>query len=131
MRTILLYTVVVLIWGSTWFAIKLQLGVVPSQVSVAYRFALAALLLFAWCWVRRLRMKFTLREHLWLILQGITVFSSNYVLFYEAEKHLVSGSVAISFFLLVLFNILNNWLFFRVKPTYQIIAGALIGLFGI
>jgi drug/metabolite transporter (DMT)-like permease len=131
MKTILLYLVVVLIWGSTWFAIKLQLGAIPSQVSVAYRFALAALLLFAWSWVRRLRMKFTLREHVWLILQGITVFSSNYVLFYEAEKHLVSGGVAIVFSLLAVFNILNNWVFFRVKPTYQVIVGALLGLFGI
>jgi drug/metabolite transporter (DMT)-like permease len=131
MKTILLYTVVVLIWGSTWFGIKLQLGVVPSQVSVTYRFALAALLLFAWCWVRRLRMKFSLREHLWLMLQGLTVFSCNYALFYEAEQHLVSGSVAIIFSLLAVFNILNNWLFFRGKPTYQIIVGALIGLFGI
>jgi drug/metabolite transporter (DMT)-like permease len=120
MKTILLYTVVVLIWGSTWFAIKLQLGAVPSQVSVAYRFALAALLLFAWCWVRRLPVKFNLRAHLWLMLQGLTVFSCNYALFYEAEKHLVSGSVAIIFSLLAVFNILNNWLFFRVKPTYQI-----------
>jgi drug/metabolite transporter (DMT)-like permease len=131
MKTILLYAVVVLIWGSTWFAIKLQLGAVPSQVSVAYRFALAALLLFAWCWVRRLSMKFTLRQHIWLILQGITVFSTNYALFYEAEKHLVSGSVAIIFALLSAFNILNNWIFFRVKPTSQIIVGALLGLFGI
>src|SRR5215469_898197 len=131
MKTILLYIVVVLIWGSTWFAIKLQLGAIPSQVSVAYRFGLAALLLFGWCWVRRLRLKFAFREHLWLMLQGLTVFSSNYVLFYESEKHLVSGSVAIIFSLLAVFNILNNWIFFRVKPTYQIIVGALIGLFGI
>ncbi|MFY9987161.1 MAG: DMT family transporter, partial [Chthoniobacterales bacterium] len=131
MKTLLLYAVVVLIWGSTWFAIKLQLGSVPSQDSVAYRFALAALLLFAWCWIRRLRVKFTLRQHFWLVLQGITVFSSNYVLFYEAEKHLVSGSVAIIFSLLTVFNILNNWFFFRVKPTYQVIIGALLGLFGI
>ncbi|MBV8216620.1 MAG: EamA family transporter [Verrucomicrobia bacterium] len=131
MKTLLLYAVVVLIWGTTWFAIKLQLGATPSQVSVAYRFALAALLLFAWCWVRRLRVKFSLREHLWLMLQGLTVFSSNYVLFYESEKHLVSGSVAIVFSLLAVFNILNNWFFFKVKPTYQVITGALLGLFGI
>jgi drug/metabolite transporter (DMT)-like permease len=131
MKTLLLYIVVVLIWGSTWFAIKLQLGSIPSQISVAYRFALAALLLFAWCWIRRRRVNFSLREHLWLILQGITVFSSNYVLFYEAEEHLVSGSVAIIFSLLAVFNILNNWIFFRVKPTYQVIVGALLGLFGI
>src|ERR1700747_3671158 len=131
MKTILLYAVVVLVWCSTVVGIRLKLGVVSSQVSVAYRCGLAALLLFAWCWVRGLHMKFSLREHLWLMLQGLTVFSSNYALFYEAEKHLVSGSVAIIFSLLAVFNILNNWLFFKVKPTYQIIVGALIGLFGI
>ena len=131
MKTLFFYVVTVLIWGSTWFAIKLQLGSVPSQVSVAYRFALAALILFAWCWIRRLPLKFSFREHLWLMLQGITVFSTNYVLFYEAEKHLVSGSVAIIFSILVVFNILNNWFFFRVKPTYQVFGGAVLGLLGI
>jgi drug/metabolite transporter (DMT)-like permease len=131
MKTLFFYAVTVLIWGSTWFAIKLQLNSVPSQVSVAYRFALAALILFAWCWIRRLPLKFSFREHLWLMLQGITVFSTNYVLFYEAEKHLVSGSVAIIFSILVVFNILNNWFFFRVKPTYQVIGGAALGLLGI
>lgn len=131
MKTLFFYVVTVLIWGSTWFAIKLQLSSVPSQVSVAYRFALAALILFAWCWIRRLPLKFSFREHLWLMLQGITVFSTNYVLFYEAEKHLVSGSVAIIFSLLVVFNILNNWFFFRVKPTYQVFGGAVLGLLGI
>jgi drug/metabolite transporter (DMT)-like permease len=131
MKTLFFYAVTVLIWGSTWFAIKLQLSSVPSQVSVAYRFALAALILFAWCWIRRLPLKFSFRQHLWLMLQGITVFSTNYVLFYEAEKHLVSGSVAIIFSILVVFNILNNWFFFRVKPTYQVIGGAVLGLLGI
>ena len=131
MKTLFFYAVTVLIWGSTWFAIKLQLSSVPSQVSVAYRFALAALILFAWCWIRRLPLKFSFREHLWLMLQGITVFSTNYVLFYEAEKHLVSGSVAIIFSILVVFNILNNWFFFRVKPTYQVLGGAALGLLGI
>ncbi len=131
MKTLFFYAVTVVIWGSTWFAIKLQLQNVPSQVSVAYRFALAALILFAWCWIRRLPLRFSFRQHLWLMLQGIAVFSTNYVLFYEAEKHLVSGGVAIIFSVLVVFNILNNWFFFRVKPTYQVIAGAGLGLLGI
>jgi drug/metabolite transporter (DMT)-like permease len=131
MKTLFFYAVTVLIWGSTWFAIKLQLNGIPSQVSLAYRFALAALILFAWCWIRRLPLKFSFREHLWLMLQGITVFSTNYVLFYEAERHLVSGSVAIIFSTLVVFNILNNWFFFKAKPTYQVVGGAVLGLLGI
>jgi len=66
-----------------------------------------------------------------LILLGLMLFSVNYVLFYEAEKHLVSGSVAIIFSLLVVFNILNNWLFFGSRPDRRMIAGAILGLLGI
>ena len=42
-----LYVMTVLIWGTTWIALKLQLGVVAIPVSIVYRFGLAALVLFA------------------------------------------------------------------------------------
>ncbi len=42
-----LYLLTVLIWGTTWIAITWQLGLVPPEVSIVYRFALAALVLFA------------------------------------------------------------------------------------
>jgi hypothetical protein len=44
----LLYLVTVLIWGSTWLAIEFQLGVVPPEVSVFYRYLLASGILFGW-----------------------------------------------------------------------------------
>ena len=47
-----LYVLVVLIWGTTWIALKWQLGPVPIALSIAYRFGLAALLLFAWLGTR-------------------------------------------------------------------------------
>ena len=46
MRIALLYATVVLIWGSTWFAIEFQLGIVAPEVSLVYRYGLAAMLLF-------------------------------------------------------------------------------------
>ncbi len=131
MKNLFLYVLTVAIWGSTWYAITFQLNGIPTQVSVAYRFALATLLLFVWCWVRRLRLRFSVRDHLLLMLLGLTLFSINYVLFYEAEKHLVSGSVAIIFSLLVVFNILNGWLLFGSGPDRHVLAGAALGLLGI
>ena len=41
-----LYLLTVLIWGTTWIALKWQLGVVEIPVSIVYRFGLAALVLF-------------------------------------------------------------------------------------
>ncbi len=43
-HSITLYLSAVLIWGSTWFAIKFQLGVVAAEVSLVYRFGMAAVL---------------------------------------------------------------------------------------
>jgi drug/metabolite transporter (DMT)-like permease len=131
MKTFFLYAAAVLIWGSTWFAIKLQLTGIAPQVSLVYRFGLAAALLFFWCWFRGLQIRFSPREHLLLVLAGLTVFSANYILFYEAERHLVSGSVAIIFSLLVLFNIFNTWFFFGQRPRSLVIASAAMGLIGI
>ena len=46
-----LYAVTVLIWGTTWFAIIFQLGVVAPEVSIVWRFLTASLTLIAWCLV--------------------------------------------------------------------------------
>src|SRR5690606_39709521 len=62
-KTLLLYIAIVLIWGATWLPVKLQLGLVPPSVSVAYRFWLAAGLLLAWCLLRGLNLRFSPRQH--------------------------------------------------------------------
>ena len=46
MPSSVLFVIASLIWGSTFFAITLQLGDVPPAVSVVYRFALASATLF-------------------------------------------------------------------------------------
>ena len=71
----LLYVVTVLVWGSTWLAIEHQLGVVPPEVSVFYRYLGAAALLFAWCLARGLNLKFDRRAHSRFILLGLLLFS--------------------------------------------------------
>ena len=47
MSNLFLYLSTILIWGSTWIAVKLQLGHVPVMQSVAYRFLIAALIIQA------------------------------------------------------------------------------------
>ena len=46
MSSPLLFVIACLIWGSTFWAITLQLGEVAPAVSVAYRFGLASAALF-------------------------------------------------------------------------------------
>lgn len=125
-----LYTVVVLIWGSTWIAIGFQLSVAP-EVAVAYRFALATLILMAWCAIRRLPMRFSLRDHVFMAALGTCLFSVNYVLIYIASAHLTSGLLAVVFSTIVIMNILNGAIFFRRRPETRTVIGAVIGMAGI
>ncbi|WP_299961928.1 hypothetical protein [uncultured Roseobacter sp.] len=55
MNSAVLFVATVLIWGTSWIAITLQIGQVPVSVSVLYRIALAAvLLLLALAAIKRL-----------------------------------------------------------------------------
>ncbi|MCW8885822.1 MAG: EamA family transporter [Motiliproteus sp.] len=131
MHTTPLYLATVFIWGSTFFAIKLQLGEVASEVSIFYRFALAAIILMLWCWLRKLPMVFSLRQHLWMMAQGLTLFGLNYMVVYWATAELTSGLIAVIFSTIVLMNIANSALFFGKRPTPSVLAGAFLGLIGI
>jgi drug/metabolite transporter (DMT)-like permease len=126
-----LYLAAVLIWGSTWIAITFQLGVVPPEVSVAYRFALASGLLFGWCRLRRLQLAFPWRDHVWIAAQGSLLFGINYVCVYVAEGFISSGLVAVVFSLIVFFNIVGTRVFFAMPLKPATVIGAALGVGGV
>jgi drug/metabolite transporter (DMT)-like permease len=96
-----LFTIASLIWGSTFFAITLQLGEVPPAVSVVYRFALASMVLFAFCLLRGDRLWMPWRVQRWTLLQGFLTFGLSYVCTYNSEQYVVSALVAVLFALMV------------------------------
>jgi len=126
-----LYSVAVLIWGSTWLVIKFQLGVVPPMVSVAWRFALAASMLLGYAAFRRRPLGFSARDHLWIALQGILMFGLNYSGIYLAEQYLTSGLVAIVFSLVVFMNAVGMRLFFAVPIRPQAMVASIVGVAGV
>jgi drug/metabolite transporter (DMT)-like permease len=128
---LLLFALSSLIWGTTWLAIKFQLGVVAPEVSVGWRFALASLLLVAWCLVRGVSLRFDLRDHGRLALLGLLLFGLNYVLVYRSEQHLTSGLVAVLFAFLVFWNLLGARVFFGTPPPRAVVAGAVLGVAGV
>jgi drug/metabolite transporter (DMT)-like permease len=130
-RDLFLYATSVLIWGTTWLAITFQLGTVPVEVSVAYRFALAALLLLGYCAVRRLPMRFSLADHRLMALQGLFLFGLNYLLTYHSERFISSGLTAVGFTAIVFLNILGARLVFGTPITRPMILGASMGALGI
>lgn len=129
-KQLLFFIIPCFIWGSTWFAIKFQLGQVDPLVSVTYRFMIAGLLLMVFSLARKLNLRFTLREHLLMILQGIILFGFNYWLVYLAETKLASGIVAIIFSFSIFTNIFFNYLLLKGKIRKEVMAGAILGIAG-
>ncbi len=127
----LLYVVTVLIWGSSWLAIKYQLGSVDPMVSVAYRFMLASALSWLYCRFSGRLMRYSLRDHGFMFLQGASLFALNYWLFYLSELTLTSGLAAVIFSTIVVMNMMNGVLFLKNRLELRVVLGAGIGLFGI
>jgi drug/metabolite transporter (DMT)-like permease len=119
MSSPLLFVIACLIWGSTFFAITLQLGEVAPAVSVVYRFALASAVLFAWCAVRGDRLLLPWRTQRWMILQGCATFGLSYICTYTSEQYLVSGLVAVLFALMVFWNPMLNRLAFGTPLRWR------------
>lgn len=126
-----LYGICVAIWGSSWYGIREQLGVVAPQVSLSYRFLLAAVILLAFCLATRRSLRFPMRAHAVMALQGLFLFCGNYILFYYAGMHVVSGLLAVCFSTMSVMNILNLAMLFRQKIDPRALIAALIGLTGI
>ena len=99
-----LFVATVLIWGSTWYAIALQLGPVPVLTSIFYRFALAAVLLLPVLAATRRLAPMRRRDHVFVLLQGLCLFSLTFVCFYNATRFVPSGLVSVVFSLATLYN---------------------------
>jgi drug/metabolite transporter (DMT)-like permease len=76
-------------------------------------------------------MRFTLREHLFIALQGIFLFTIGYWLVYLAESHITSGLVAVVLSSIIFMNIANSALFLKTRIQLHVLLGALIGIAGI
>ncbi len=131
MSNLFLYIFTVMIWGSTWLAIKFQIGHVDPMLSVSYRFALAAFLLCCYCRISGMKMHFSLKEHLLMGSQGVLLFSISYWFVYLSEIHLTSGLVAVIFATMLFMNIINSRLFLGQRIERLMMIGAVAGLVGL
>ena len=99
------------IWGSTWIVIRDQLGTVPPQWSVTYRFAIAAIAMAAVARWKGESLRFGRRAAARRGVLGFFQFGVNFNAVYLAEQHITSGVVATVFALLLIPNSLLAWAF--------------------
>ncbi|MDH0895051.1 MULTISPECIES: DMT family transporter [unclassified Pseudomonas] len=126
-----LYLLTVLIWGTTWIALKLQLGEVAIPLSIAYRFALAAIVLFAILLLSRRLQRLDRRGQLLCLAQGLCLFCLNFMCFYTASQWIPSGLVAVIFSTATLWNALNARVFMGRRIAANVLVGGALGLLGL
>jgi drug/metabolite transporter (DMT)-like permease len=126
-----LYLSVVLLWGSSWFATKFQLGLVPESVSIAWRFFLASFILLIFCLVFKKRLRLSFYEIKHIAIQGVLLFSLNYYFVYWGTNFVTSGLVAILFSTVSVFVIFNGYFFFKKSIRANVLIGSLVGVIGL
>ena len=131
MQVLILYAIVVLIWGSTWVAIPFQFGVVAPEVSVVYRFAIGAIVLYVYAILAGKEIRLPLHQYPMVILQGLLLFSVNYFFVYYGTAYITTGLVAVSFSLIVVFNAFFERLFFGAPLEGRLMIASLLGMLGI
>jgi drug/metabolite transporter (DMT)-like permease len=128
--TSFLYVITVLIWGTSWYAMEYQL-VIPFELAILYRFALATAMLVGYCLITGRSLRFSGRDHLFMSAQGFFLFGINYVLFYWAADYLISALLAVCFSTLIVMNLVNGAIFFRTPITARAVIAAFLGIGGI
>jgi drug/metabolite transporter (DMT)-like permease len=120
-----------LAWGTTWFTITLQLGVVDPVVSLVYRFTLASLVLGLWALMRREPVRLTWPQHAAAAGVGVFMFAADYAFTYAAELRIVSGLVALIFATLAFVNlVIFRALLGKRAPQHAWVAAA-VGVAGV
>jgi drug/metabolite transporter (DMT)-like permease len=131
MSTSTLYALCVLVWGTTWFAITAQLAVLAPEAGVALRFCLSSAILLAFCLARGIPLRHGPRQHALFALQGAAGFCASYIGIYHAERHVVSGVVAVGYAASPLVGLVLARLFLQTPMSRRVAAGGLVGVAGV
>ena len=131
-RTVVLpFIIFTAVWGSTWIVIRGQLGTVPPQWSVAYRFIIAAIAMAAVAALKGESLRLGHKGLLAATFLGFTQFCVNFDAVYLAEQHITSGVVATVFALLVIPSSLLAWAFLGQRPSRRFAWSSAVAVVGI
>lgn len=119
------------IWGSTWIVIRDQLGTVPAQWSITYRFVIAALAMAAITRFKGQRLRLPPGGIVAAAILALLQFVINFNAVYFAEHRITSGLVATVFALLLIPNSLLAWAFLGQRPTSRFAWSSLLAIAGI
>jgi drug/metabolite transporter (DMT)-like permease len=130
-KTLLAFSIIYLVWGSTFLAIRIGVAEVPPFLLAAMRFLAAGLVLFGWMIARGEPMP-NARQWASAFLLAFLIFVCDYGLLFWAEQRVPSGPAAVMMATIPVFMALSEIIFLRTqKLTIRLALALLIGIAGV
>jgi drug/metabolite transporter (DMT)-like permease len=124
-----LYVLLVVIWSSTWVAIKIGLEDAPALLGAGVRFALAGVLLLGYAALRRRPLN---TDRLLAVILGLLPFAFCYGLVYWGEQYIPSGLTAVLFGVMPLYTAILAAALLQDEPLRaRVILGVALALAGL
>ncbi|HXG83500.1 MAG TPA: EamA family transporter [Pyrinomonadaceae bacterium] len=129
---IIVWLILCLTWGTTWFFIKIGLEDLPPLTFAAARFILALFILAFIIRFQKIPLPRTKREWKLMALTGVLQFSVNYSLVFWSEQYISSGLAAVLQAMITVFGLVLAWIHLPdEKITGLKIAAVLLGIAGV
>ncbi len=129
--TVLAFASVYVIWGSTYFAIRIAVETVPPFLAAGLRFVLAGAFLFVYVLIRRTHMP-TAVEWRNLAISALLLFVPAYGGLFWAEKTVPSGiAAALVATIPVWMALMEVFILRQTKLGWQLVASLLCGFGGV
>jgi drug/metabolite transporter (DMT)-like permease len=130
-KTVLAFSIIYFVWGSTFLAIRIGVREVPPFLLASMRFFVAGVVLFGW-----MRLQGTpspsRREWASASLLALCIFVLDYGLLFWAEQRVPSGIAAVMLATIPVFMALSEILFLRTQRlTFRLALALLVGIGGV
>jgi drug/metabolite transporter (DMT)-like permease len=131
MKVLFVWTLLCIIWGTTWIFIKMGLADIPPISFAALRFTMAILILIPIILIRKIEIP---RDGaIWKIIfvTGVLQFSLNYGLLFWGEQYISSGLAAVLQAAIPAFGLFLAKIYLSESITPRKILALLLGGFGV
>lgn len=130
-KTVLAFSIIYFVWGSTFLAIRVGVREVPPLLLASMRFFIAGIVLFGW-----LRLKGTpspsRREWVSASVLAVCIFVVDYGLLFWAEQRVPSGIAAVMLATIPVFMALSEIVILRTQRlTSRLALALLVGIGGV
>ena len=129
---VIVWLLLCLIWGTTWYVIKIGLVDLPPFSFAGARFVSAGLILLAVTGLRKIPLPATRRDWALLAVTGLLQFGFNYSTVFWGEQYISSGLAAVLQATIPAFGLLAAWVHLpEEKITGRKVTAILLGVAGV